>query len=143
MTNSIREFMEKDHDRLDGIFQGFRRKRTQAPGEAKEKFLQFKSGLERHILWEEEILFPVFEDRTGLRGSGPTAVMRSEHRQIQEYLRRIQERLSGEGSKFAELESGLLGLLTDHNQKEEGVLYPWFDVTLDLEEAKKILKRMR
>jgi regulator of cell morphogenesis and NO signaling len=49
------------------------------PENAIKNFEEFKAGLEQHIVWEEEILFPSFEQKFGLPG-GPTEVMRWEHR---------------------------------------------------------------
>ena len=36
--------------------------------QAKPFFRKFKFGLQRHILWEEEIFFPVFESKIGMKG---------------------------------------------------------------------------
>jgi iron-sulfur cluster repair protein YtfE (RIC family) len=55
---------------------------------AESIFLSFKSELERHIIWEEDILFPVFEKKTGIKDGGPTSVMRMEHIQIKNHLRK-------------------------------------------------------
>jgi iron-sulfur cluster repair protein YtfE (RIC family) len=82
---AILEFMSHDHDRLDAIFAEFRKEPD--AGKTRELFLQFDTGLRAHIVWEEEILFPPFEDRTGMRHTGPTAVMRMEHQQIKQIRR--------------------------------------------------------
>ena len=58
---------------------------------AESIFLFFKSELERHIIWEEDILFPVFERKTGIKDGGPTSVMRIEHIQIKNHLQEIKE----------------------------------------------------
>ena len=57
----------------------------------KECFEKFKFGLHRHIAWEEEILFPLFEEKTGMTDGGPTFVMREEHRQIKALWRSTQK----------------------------------------------------
>ena len=49
--------------------------------QAKEDFSAFAESMECHLGNEEEILFPAFEERTGMSG-GPTMIMRSEHVQI-------------------------------------------------------------
>ena len=46
-------------------------------------FSQFDTGVRAHIAWEEEILFPPFEEKTG---------MRMEHQQIKQLLQTIEEK---------------------------------------------------
>jgi len=134
----IFEYMSQDHDRLDAIFAEFCREPD--AGKAKELFLQFDTGLRAHIDWEEEILFPHFEDRTGMRDSGPTAVMRIEHQQIKQYLQTISETI-GENDP-GESVNALINLLTAHNKKEENILYPWMDQTLSEVESLALLDQI-
>ena len=61
---TITDFMEQDHDRLDGLFKDFQSAKAGDPAKAKALFSEFKRSLQRHIIWEEEILFPRFERRT-------------------------------------------------------------------------------
>lgn len=136
---SIAEFMSRDHDRLDSVFSEFQR---DPEGEkAQELFTQFESGLRAHIDWEEEILFPPFEEKTGMRDSGPTAVMRMEHRQIKQLLETIRGRIGNSG--VAEPAKGLVEVLTAHNQKEESILYPWLDQSLQETERDALLGRIK
>ncbi|MBI2118916.1 MAG: hemerythrin domain-containing protein [Elusimicrobia bacterium] len=139
--NGIADFMSKDHDRLDGLFKEFQTKKNQETESAKNSFFDFKSGLERHIVWEEEILFPIFEERTGMQG-GPTAVMRMEHIQIKGLLSSIYDQILKINFETESLESQLSGILSSHNVKEENVLYPWIDQTLSLEEIEKTLQKI-
>ena len=136
-------FMAQDHDRLDLIFKEFRSQENTNFAEAEKSFTDFKAGLERHIVWEEEILFPIFEKRTGMHNDGPTHVMRMEHRQIKDYLEKIRSKLATHDTATTELETGLMEVLTAHNQKEEAVLYPWFDSSLSAKEQEETLTRMR
>ncbi|MCL4278568.1 MAG: hemerythrin domain-containing protein [Ignavibacteriaceae bacterium] len=57
---SISEFMEQDHDRLDDIYIQFKELRDSDQNKAMDIFSEFKTDLQKHILWEEEILFPLF-----------------------------------------------------------------------------------
>jgi hypothetical protein len=79
---SIRTYFAEDHDRLDGLFASFRERKRFNYAEARLFFREFKFGLQRHIVWEEQILFPLFEQKTGMVHNGPTEVMRQEHRLI-------------------------------------------------------------
>ncbi len=139
--SAISRFMEADHDRLDSLFREFQGAGRSRPEEAREKFREFREGLLRHIGWEEEMLFPEFEERTGMRGAGPTAVMRMEHRQIQQFLERIQAALAS-GGPTGDLEEGLLALLKGHNEKEERVLYPGMDQVLGEDGAGELVRKM-
>jgi len=134
----ISEFMEKDHDRLDAIFQEFQRTRDDR-GRAGSLFNEFAGGLKRHIRWEEELLFPLFENKTGMRNSGPTMVMRMEHREIEKLLQNISDAIAGDTAHW---EHSLLEVLSTHNQKEETILYPWMDRSLSEKEREDVFTKM-
>ena len=68
MENNILEFFANDHERLDDLFRQFQELRNSDVFKAEDVFREFKQGLQRHIVWEEEILFPVFEEKTGIIG---------------------------------------------------------------------------
>lgn len=141
---TIYTFMEHDHDRLDNIFTQFTQLKGQDLEQARRLFQEFKVGLQKHIVWEEEILFPEFEQRTGMRDQGPTAVMRMEHREIISYLDRIHDKiLEQKVERLDELESELLRVLKAHNDKEENVLYPWIDNTLSDDERQQLFTAMQ
>jgi len=143
MTFSVADFMSHDHDRLDALFEEFRRTKTQDLGRARRLFDEFRSGLERHILWEEDVLFPAFEARTGMHEAGPTAVMRMEHRQIQALLAEMAQALEAGRTDTDALEQDLLQVLGVHNSKEEGILYPWIDRELSDDERQALAARLR
>lgn len=143
MENLINNFMSQDHDRLDDIFKEFVRKRKKKLSQAKQLFSQFKTGLERHIVWEEEILFPLFESKTGMFNMGPTVVMRTEHKKIKQYLTKIINKINNNNFDTIKLEKQLMEILIDHNGKEEMLLYPWFDNSIDKKEVKKTLLKIK
>jgi iron-sulfur cluster repair protein YtfE (RIC family) len=124
---SVKDYFEADHDRLDELFKKFQHlKQTESP-KAKEIFKEFKVGLQRHIVWEEEILFPLFERKTGIAQGGPTQVMRMEHRQIRDLLESIHKKIQDQNPDTDPEEQTLLSVLSAHNQKEENILYPAID----------------
>lgn len=139
MSDTVFEFMAKDHDRLDGLFKEFQRFQNDDPARAKNAFRSFHEGLFRHIVWEEELLFPLFESRMQLSG-GPTEVMRMEHGQIKGYVERIlsdQEEDSGQVVEWLEM------VLCGHNEKEENILYPWIDQSVPEKDRLSVLEKMR
>lgn len=139
---AITVFMEQDHDRLDDLLGKFRATKRSEFSTAKQAFAEFVRGLQRHIIWEEEMLFPVFEAHTGAREYGPTAVMRLEHRRIKAALDQIHDRIAQGAIETDEFEKRLIETLAAHNQKEETVLYPWIDNLLSEQDAKDLLARM-
>ncbi len=134
--------MGGDHDRLDDLFKEFKNVKDTDKNRARSLFLEFKIGLQKHIVWEEEILFPLFENKTRMHDTGPTAVMRIEHRKIKDFLERIHKNL-GEIIKTDDLEDGLIETLTEHNNKEEDILYPWIDESVDEEEKESAFTKMK
>lgn len=143
MNNSISDFMSRDHDRLDSIFKEFVKNREKKNSQAKQLFSRFKEGLENHIVCEEEILFPLFESKTGMKEEGPTVVMRLEHKDIKQYLSEILNIISDGNFETESLEGKLVDVLSAHNEKEEMILYPWIDESLDEKEQKKTMSNVK
>jgi iron-sulfur cluster repair protein YtfE (RIC family) len=95
-----------------------------------EAFALLSNQLEAHFSSEEELLFPAFEAATGMT-SGPTEVMRGEHRQMRDLLAQMQGALaSRDGDAFGGAAETLLILMQQHNMKEENILYPMCDNAL-------------
>jgi len=140
---TISDYFAKDHDRLDGLFKQFQKYRKVDLTKAKPFFRDFKQGLERHIVWEEELLFPLFEVKTGIKDSGPIACMRLEHTEIKEALLKIHAKVARQDPATEAEEVALLSVLSGHNEKEESVLYPLLDRALDLIEKDRIFKNIQ
>jgi len=141
-SESITRYYEADHDRLDGLFRNFQASKRSNFQKAKDSFREFKIGLQRHILWEEHILFPLFEEKTLMKGTGPTEVMRREHIQIKDLLEAIHHKVQAQDSESDQEEEALLEVLGAHNQKEEHILYPAIDRLLSPDERKHVFHRM-
>ena len=140
---TISKFFEQDHDRLDELFKTFQRvKRSDFP-KAKEAFKDFKFGLQRHIVWEEDLLFPLWEEKTGMAEGGPTFVMRNEHRQIGQQLEAIHQKVAEQNPDSDQEEQSLLTLLGSHNMKEERVLYPAIDDVTSAEERETVFLNIK
>ncbi len=100
-------------------------------GDVAALWSKFRGSLEVHLTMEEEVLFPAFEAAAGMTGCGPTQVMRYEHEQMRALLGQIGEAIEG-GNNEEALDQGdtLLMLIQQHNQKEEGILYPMAEQVL-------------
>ena len=140
----VTEALAWDHDRLEALdkraFELFAG--GDAPG-ARASWSAFSVGLRRHIRFEEEILFPTFEEKLGIApANGPTAVMREEHREIERLIDSIGRAFAGAGAPLA-LRPDLHRLLGEHNMKEEHVLYPGTDRCLGPDERDALVARIQ
>lgn len=142
--DSVTRYLSWDHDRLDGLLgEATRCVEEGRMAQAHSLFRAFEEGLRRHIRIEETMLFPMFESRTGLRGNGPTAAMKAEHRAIEAELDRMRQALDlGDASEYASGLSTLHGMLGVHNLKEESVLYPTTDDLLQASERLELVDRL-
>ena len=95
--------------------------------EGLESIKSFLNEMERHFQMEENVLFPTFEEISGMRQS-PTQLMRMEHQQMRNLLARMSEAVSNEDpEKILEVGETMMVLMQQHNLKEEGILYPMAD----------------
>jgi len=124
----IKEFMAQDHKDCDSLFADAE---TAAAAEnwdqATQSFKAFIAAMEHHLGMEENVLFPAFEQATGMT-MGPTQMMRMEHAQMRELFSEMQEAVDNKQSDDY-LGSGetLLILMQQHNMKEEQILYTMLD----------------
>ena len=128
---TIRELLATDHRHCDDYFVAAEQDVAAAAwAAASTKFAAFAEAMERHFSAEEQLLFPAFEERTGMR-MGPTQVMRSEHAQIRELLTAAAESLAAQDADdYSGNAETLLIMMQQHNMKEENVLYPMCDQQL-------------
>jgi uncharacterized protein (DUF2249 family)/hemerythrin-like domain-containing protein len=144
-ARAVREFLGDDHRRLDAILrEAARLAHAGSFTEAFASFAEFRCGLERHIEMEEHILFPAFEEVTGMRG-GPTAVMHEEHLEILRLLNVMGTSLRAEDlAGLLDAVRGFATVIEEHNAKEEGVLYPTVDRGLGSDrERDELVQRMQ
>ncbi len=138
----IGEHFAEDHDRLESLFEAFQSLKGSDFAKAKDVFKDFKSGLHRHIVWEEDLLFPLWEEKCGLAEGGPTLVMRAEHRQIGEQLEAIQDKVGEHNPESEQEEKVLRDLLHSHNMKEERALYLEIDRVTRPEERAEFFRKL-
>lgn len=141
---NVNDYLAWDHDRLDQLMEKAT-KQAQAGiwAEAAALAAEFKEGLFRHIEIEEQILFPAFEEKTGMRDMGPTAVMRHEHKDIKEAVNDIVAAANDKKlDEFERSKATLLGVLVEHNMKEEQILYPGTDRMLDDGAREKLVETL-
>ncbi len=128
---SILEVMANDHKGCDEDFvQAEKEVMNKNFDEARRLWDLFCVRTRRHFRQEEDVLFPAFEDRTGM-SMGPTQVMRMEHQQILSLVTRMSDALNGQNDElFLDLSETMMILLQQHNAKEEQMLYRMCDQVL-------------
>jgi uncharacterized protein (DUF2249 family) len=134
-----------DHERLARLEVGAFVARAAGDTETASIWYEaFSSGLRRHIAVEEQILFPIFEERSGLPpDSGPTEVMRAEHREILRLLGEILQTIGDPAKLPDEKRAAFHEILEEHHLKEEGILYPALDDVLTSEEGDALVLRIQ
>jgi iron-sulfur cluster repair protein YtfE (RIC family) len=124
----VSEFLGGDHRRLDAMLSTVEGLvASGAFAQAAPGFAEFACGLSRHIDMEETVLFPAFEEKTGM-ADGPTRVMRAEHLEIRRLLDFLASAIgASDAAGFTDADRRLHEVLGEHNQKEERILYPMSD----------------
>jgi len=122
---SIPEFMTTKHRECDEFFIAAENAVSDNNWSlAKQAFTQFSEELELHLQAEENILFPEFEQATGIT-QGPTQVMRGEHQQMRALVAELLQALTSESKdSYIGASETLMVLMQQHNMKEEMMLYP-------------------
>ncbi|MDE2624878.1 MAG: hemerythrin domain-containing protein [Betaproteobacteria bacterium] len=139
----IIQYLSAEHYQCDNLFAEAECAVAEARWEQAVPFYdQFRNETEKHFRQEEEVLFPAFEQASGLVG-GPTEVMRSEHSQMRRLLSRLGHELASRNAEqfLGEAET-LLTLMQQHNLKEENVLYRMASQAL-AGQADILLEKMR
>lgn len=111
-------FFTDDHRACDAVWAEVEAAEDEAG--ARAAFQRFDVVLRRHLAMEEEVMFPAFEEASGMMG-GPTQMMRIEHEQMRAIL---NEMAAADRRGLLDHGDTLLMLIQQHNAKEEGMLYP-------------------
>lgn len=129
--HEIRDFMANDHRACDRHLAAAEQAVARSDWAlAKVAFAHFQEALLNHFAAEETVLFPLFEQSTGMY-LGPTQVMRGEHAQMRQLLSAAAAALAEhDADDYAGTAETLLIIMQQHNVKEENVLYPMCDQQL-------------
>jgi hemerythrin-like domain-containing protein len=127
--DEITQGFTADHHRCDDSFvaleQALSQSNWDAARQAGERFL---TAMSHHFLVEEEQLFPAL----GGFAAGPVQVMRMEHTQMRQLFSQLADGLTrGDQSACLDVTETLLMIMRQHNMKEEHILYPMADQSLD------------
>jgi len=120
----IKTFMTQDHRDCDDTFAAMEQDaHDNGVAAAKEAYQKMADEMEHHFQMEERVLFPAFEQKTGMT-QGPTEMMRMEHAQMRELIRDIGEAVEADNKdRFFGLTETMMIMVQQHNMKEEQMLY--------------------
>lgn len=129
--STISSFLTTDHRACDEEFANLENAvASQNWEKSQEQLNKFISDLTHHFSMEEKVMFPAFEDATGMT-QGPTMVMRIEHEQMKQLLKSLQEDVNKKDKDhFFGVSESLMMLMQQHNMKEEQMLYKMADMHL-------------
>jgi hemerythrin-like domain-containing protein len=137
-SQGLKEFFTLDHRRCDEMWAEVEAAAQAGDVEAKkESWRTFQGEMLRHLRMEEEVMFPAFEQATGMTDGGPTFMMRSEHEQMRGLIEQMGAAADRDDyDELVDLGDTLLMLIQQHNQKEEHMLYPLAERALGADWAK-------
>ena len=140
---TISDFLIPDHHFCDGLFATTEAEVAKGDwGSAFAGFSHFHKSMKHHFAMEEEVMFPAFENRTGIT-QGPTSMMRNEHCQMTDLLSQLADAVEGKDRKsFLGDADTLLILIQQHNLKEEQMLYRMADQVFE-GQLDEVVGRMR
>ena len=115
----INDYMTRHHKECDAVLTRADEAAAAADWAAVERHAgTFLREIERHIEAEETLLFPAFEERTGMADGGPTATMRMEHEQMRLLLVQLEAACGAhDADAYAGAAETLLILMQQHNMK--------------------------
>lgn len=140
---TISHYLTNEHKECDNLFVIAEESVNEgAWDKASQEWNAFQKMTLAHFMKEEEILFPLFEEKTGM-SCGPTEVMRMEHTQIRGIIEQMNYSMQEHNSeRFLGLCETFMMLLQQHNMKEEQILYTMSDRALS-HECTEIVSKMQ
>ncbi len=138
---TISSFLTQDHRACDEEFAALENAVAKDDWvEVENIYNKFSTDLISHFDMEEKVMFPIFEEKTGM-SEGPTQVMRMEHSQMSQILEQMKEDIDKKNKNhFFGLSETLMMLMQQHNMKEEQMLYRMADAHLSTEVDSVIAK---
>ena len=131
--------MNSDHDAIDQLIVSLNGK-----SEYHDLILrELKKRFNRHFLWEEQVLFPEFENNAGVFGKEIVSILKHEHQQIQNLLNENIKIDKASMPKTVNTLSELIEILRMHKEKEQDIFYPWFEKNLKEHEMDQLVKRLK
>lgn len=129
-----------EHDNLNALFNNYCNLKENKNISHKDAFQKFANALHCHMLWEERILFPLFEQKLGAYYIEITKDIKEEHVQLLNYLKTLYAKIQKEETDTEQDEQKLITTLFKHENKEETILHPEIVKHFSEEEIKRALQ---
>jgi iron-sulfur cluster repair protein YtfE (RIC family) len=140
---NIKSFLSTDHKDCDNAFADTENAIVANNwDQAGREFEKMSTIFLKHFNMEETVLFPEFEECSGM-SCGPTQVMRMEHEQMRQAILKLEIEILNKDKDRALGICETFNILTQqHNSKEEMILYTMADNILT-DKATEIISKMK
>ena len=140
--SSIDDRLGRDHEWLDGLLDRLKAEvRSSAPA-AGEALRGFTGGLEHHMEWEDQHLFPAVKARASPKEIRSIESLEIDHERLRETLRSLATSLAaGDFGSAGTLVEWLGTLLEGHNYDEEHGVYVEADRLLGAADRRRLIER--
>lgn len=137
VRETIQHFYNEDRESLEQLLADFDRVNGNDVAAAREIFAEYRNALERHIRWEEQCLYTVYEGIAGPKSG--LEFLRADHAEIRELAARLEQELEFGNANVSAMERLLKSALAPHHLKEELTLCPVLDEMLTSAERVELL----
>jgi len=142
--DSVDDVFGEDHQVLGGILERLRSAIQASSTQALGILEELARGLQAHMTWEEEQLFPIVSSRATPAQKRSIESLEIDHERLRETLARLRSSLSGQDfGSAAPQRDWLETLLRGHNYDEEHGAYVEADRSLSAEERRALIARFR
>jgi len=153
MNTAVKQSLSllSEHDELEELFEEHQRDLLTRDLDASFALITvFKSALERHIEFENEVLLPLYAAKKAETEGATLPIFRSEHRKLRELCANLAQKTAALNSssdvvasilKLLDEEALFKGLFRHHTQREENLLFPRLDASTTEWERQKALEK--
>lgn len=149
-SNSLAAIL-KDHRELENVFNSHQRALLARDIDSALGLLtKFQASLKQHILYEEEVLLPLYVQREAETEGGTLKIFQAEHRKLQDAADKLTQLtadlygapdLMGEILAIIDRETMFKGLFDHHAVREQNILFPRLDACTTATERAKLLEQ--
>lgn len=141
-ARSVAEFLIWDHDRLDRLLDEVNQNIAEGDWDrACTRIRQFRTGLFHHADQEDNVLWTAIGELSD-EHYDLIQTMKDDHREFKDWVNEMVNAVEAHSrTEFENANANLLGVMVEHNMKEENVLYPFLDRRLDDSTRGQLIRR--
>ena len=134
---TVADLFQRDHEEVVRLLEGLGPASSDGPALARAE--RFSRRLERHMAWEEEVLFPALGRADPRLERDGLPALRAEHARLRGLCAALLGRLRRDSPGAEALVSELRALLSDHASREYSLVQPQSDGVLSAADVGRIL----